>query len=78
MTVLEGYKGTKLSKYLTRVVCPNFGHPVLTRHFRNIRHLQVKNSFAKIVSELSVLKVFQLLNSDLLLSYYAYSIYKVR
>ena len=40
--------------------------------------MQVKNSFATIVNGLSVLKLFQLSNDDLLFSQHAYSIYKVR
>ena len=39
---------------------------------------QVKNSFVTIVNELSVLKLFHLLNSDILFSQLAYSTYKVR
>ena len=35
----------------------------------------MKNSFATVLNELSFLKLFQLANSDLLLSYHAYSIY---
>ena len=38
----------------------------------------MKNSFATILNELSVLKLFQLLNGDLLFSQHAYSTYKVR
>ena len=43
------------------LVCPNFGHPALTSSFTKYKFLQVKNSFATIVNELSVLKLFQLL-----------------
>ena len=50
-----------------RVVCPNFGHPALTSLFIEWSFLQVKNSFATIVNKLSVLKLFQLSNGDLLL-----------
>ena len=51
---------------LHRVVCPNFGHPALTPSFTKYRFLQVKNSFATNVNGLSVLKLFQLSNGDLL------------
>ena len=40
--------------------------------------MQVKNSFATLVNELSVLKLFQLSNGDLLFSKHDYSLYKVR
>ena len=40
--------------------------------------MQVKDSFATRVIELSVLKLFQLSNSDLLFSKRDYSLYKVR
>ena len=40
--------------------------------------MQVKNSFATRVNELSVLKLFQVSNGDLLISKHDYSIYKVR
>ena len=39
--------------------------------------MQVKNSFATRVNELSVLKLFQLSNGDLLFSKHDYSLYKV-
>ena len=39
---------------VTRVVCLNFGHPALTSVFTKYAFLQVKNSFATIVNELSV------------------------
>ena len=52
---------------LYMVVCPNFGHPALTPSFTKYNFLQVKTSYATIVNELSVLKLFQLSNSDLLL-----------
>ena len=42
----------------TRVVCPNFGHPALTSSFTKYNFLQVKTSYATIVNELSVLKLF--------------------
>ena len=61
-----------------RVVCPNFGHPALTQSFTKYQFLQVKNSFAIIVNGLSVFKLFQLFNGDILFSQHAYSIYKVR
>ena len=51
---------------MSRVVCPNFGHPALTSYFTKYKFLQVKNSFAKIVNELSVFKLFPLANGDLL------------
>ena len=51
---------------LTRVVCPNFGHPDLTSSFIKFRFLHGKNSFALIVNGLSVLKLCQLLKVDLL------------
>ena len=38
----------------------------------------MKNSLATIVNQLSVLKLFQLTNGELLFLYHAYSIYKVR
>ena len=62
----------------TRVVCPNFGHPALTPSFTKYRFLQVKKSFATLVNELSVLKLFQLSNGDLLFSKHDYSLYKAR
>ena len=40
--------------------------------------MQVKNSFATRVNELSVLKLFQLSNGDVLFSKHDYSLYKVR
>ena len=40
--------------------------------------MHVKNSFATRVNELSVLKLFQLSNGDLLFSKHDYSLYKVR
>ena len=36
---------------VTRVVCPNFGHPSITSSFSKYTFLQVKNSFATIVNE---------------------------
>ena len=50
---------SKLQSCYYRVVCPNFGHPVLTSSFTKYRFLQVKNSLAKIVNGLSVLRLFQ-------------------
>ena len=44
----------------------SFGHPVLTLSFTKYNFLQVKNSIAKIEIELSVLKLFQLSNNDLI------------
>ena len=38
----------------------------------------MKNSFATLVNELSVLKLFQLSNGDLLFSKHDYSLYKAR
>ena len=60
---------------LGRVVCPNFGHPVLTSSFTKYTFLLVKNSFTTFVSELPVMKLLQLLNGDLLFSKHAYNIY---
>ena len=48
-----------------RVVCRNFGHPTLTPSFTKYTFFQIKNSFATLVNELSVLKLFQLSNGDL-------------
>ena len=42
----------------TRVACPNFGLPAQTSSFTKHQVLQVKNNFATIVNELSVLKFF--------------------
>ena len=61
-----------------RVVCPNFGHPALTPSFTKYNFLQVKKSFATLVNELSVLKLLQLSNGDLLFSKHDYSLYKAR
>ena len=54
-----------------RVVCPNFGRPVLTSSSTKYLYIFVgaKNSFATIVNGLSVLKLFKLSNDDLLFSY---------
>ena len=68
---------TEFNPFESRVVCPNFGHRVLTSSFTKYTFLQVKNSLAIIVNELSILTLFQLLNGDLLFSQHAYSIYKV-
>ena len=46
-----------------RVECPNFGYPTLTSSFTKYKFLQV-NTFATIVNELSVLKLFQLSNGE--------------
>ena len=51
-----------------RVVCPNFGHPALTSSFTKYKFLHVKNSFETNVNGPSVLKLFQLLNDNLLFS----------
>ena len=59
-------------------MCPNFRHPALTPSFTKYKFLQVKNSFATLVNELSVLKLFQLSNGDLLFSKHDYSLYKAR
>ena len=61
-----------------RVVCPNFGHPALTPSFTKYQFLQVKNRFATLVNELSVLKLFQLSNGDLLFLKNDYSLYNAR
>ena len=50
------------------VVCPNFGHLALTSSWTKYNVLQMKNSLAKIVNGLSVLKLIQLSNGDLLFS----------
>ena len=67
------------SKPMYRVVCPNFGRPVLTLSFTKYKLFQVKNCFATIMHGLSALKLFQLSNGNLLFSQHAYiySIYKV-
>ena len=62
---------------LIREVCPGFGHPALTSSFTKCKILQVKNSFAKIMNGLTVLKLFRISTGDLLFSQHAYSIYKV-
>ena len=56
---------------------PNFGNPALTPSFTKYNFFQVKNSFATLVNELSVLKLFQLSNGDLFSKHY-YSLYKAR
>ena len=61
-----------MALFKTRVVCPNIGHAALTASFaKKSKFLQVKNSFATIVNELSILILFRLLNGDLLFSQYA-------
>ena len=50
------------------VVCPNFGHPALTSSFTKYKFLQMKNSFETNVNGTSVLKLFHLLNDNLLFS----------
>ena len=59
-------------------MCPNFGHPALSSSFTKHNLWQINTNFAINVNELSVLKLLQLLNCDLLLSWYAFSIYKLR
>ena len=59
-------------------MCPNFGHPALTSSFTKYIFLEVTNSFATLVNELSVLKLFQLSNGDVLFSKHDYSLYKAR
>ena len=59
-------------------MCPNFGHPALTPSFTKYNFFQVKNCFATLVNELSVLKLFQLSNGVLLFSKHDYSLYKAR
>ena len=56
---------TPIKKNQIRKACPNFGHPTSISSFTKY----------KILNCLSVLKLFQLSNGDLLLSYLAYSIY---
>ena len=56
------------SSFVTRVVCPNFGHSDLTSSFTKYKCLLVKNSFATIVNGLLVLKLFQLSNGNLYFS----------
>ena len=36
-----------------RVVCPNFGHPTRTSSYTKYKFLQVKNSFATVLYQLS-------------------------
>ena len=55
----------KMKYLMNRVVCPNFGHPVLTSSFTKFKFLHVNNSFATFVKGLSVLKLFQLCDADL-------------
>ena len=61
-----------------RVVCPNFRHPALTPSFTKYKFLQLKTSFATLVNGISVLKLFQLSNGDLLFSKHEYSLYNAR
>ena len=49
-----------------RVVCPNIRHPALTSSLTKYKILQEKDSPATVVNGLSVLKLFQLSNGDLL------------
>ena len=51
----------------TRVVCPNFGHPAPTLSFTKYKFMQAKYSFKTNVNGLSVFKLFQLSNGDLLI-----------
>ena len=51
---------------ISKVVCPNFGHPDLTLHFTKYKFSHVQKSFATIVNVLSFLQLFELPNSDLL------------
>ena len=53
-------------------MCSNFGHPALTSSFTNSKLLQVKYSVVTIVNDVSVLKLFQLSDGDLLFLYHAY------
>ena len=53
---------------MVRVVWPNLGQSAQTSTFTKYEFLQVKNNFATIVNELSVLKLFQLSNVDFLFS----------
>ena len=55
------------SNYNSRVVCPNFGHPVLTSSFTKYTFFQVNIFFVTIVNRPLALKLFQLSNGDLLL-----------
>ena len=75
---IHNFQATKLIIKLDRVVCPNFGHPALTSSFTKYKFLQVKNSFATIVNGLSVLKLFQLSNGDLLLKHLQIKVRKPR
>ena len=71
------WRGESWSSCMYRVVCPNFGHPALKSSFTKFKSMQVKNSFATRVNKLSVLKLYQLSNGDLLFSKHDYSLYKV-
>ena len=82
MSLFYWRKGNKILRECNfdctyRVMCPNFGHPALTSSLPKYKILQTKNSFATIENGLSVLKLFQLSNGDVLFSYHADSIYKV-
>ena len=57
---LSGKAAMPLLTQHIRVVCPNFEHPALTSLFTKYKFLQMKNSLATFVNELSVLKLFQL------------------
>ena len=56
----------KVNAKTNRVMCPNFGHPALTPSFTKYNFFQIKNSFATLVNELSVLKLFQLFSQKVL------------
>ena len=64
--VQEQAEGLGGASQVNRVVCPNFGHPALTSSIQNTNFWEFKNSLAKIVNELSVLRLLQLSNGDLL------------
>ena len=65
--VLNACSSIQMCK-LNRVVSSNFGHPAPTSSLTKYELLQKKNNFAIIVNELSVFKLFQLSNVDLLFS----------
>ena len=65
--IVEDKHEINSSGVVYRVVCPNFGHPALT-FIHKIYFLKTKDSFATIVNGLSVLKLFQLSNGELLFS----------
>ena len=61
-------KALKFKNIGITVGCPNFGYYALTSLFTKYKFLQMKISFVTIVNRLSVLKLFQLSNGDLLFS----------